>query len=117
MASTSDVQREIISQDLKEFITERDSVVKSDIKNWVTKVVLGQILIFIPGMCTALFFLGGIYTKIDTSLALQQQQQSELGKRGQWMAERQRWEDRVEQWAIPKGFVPPRYRTGDERDD
>ena len=44
-------------------------------------------------------------------LDILKKQQTELEKRGVWMNERERWEQGIEQWAAPKGFVPPRYRN------
>ena len=108
MPDKDDIKADIRVADLKAFVVERDNAVETRMKLWVIGATLTQVLALVP----VIFFLGGIYSKIDASLDLQNQQQTELNKRGEWMQERQRWEDSVEMWAVPKGYVPPRYRTG-----
>lgn len=95
---------------LKEDIDRRiDSKIDSAVtkmKFWVVSAVLTQIVALLP----VIFFLGGIYSTNSDALRSIQKLQTTIDSRGQWMSERERWEQGVEQWAKPKGFEPPRYR-------
>ena len=75
-------------------------------KFWVISAVLTQIVAMSP----VIFFLGGIYNTNTTALEMLRKQQALLEKRGDWMNERERWEQSMEMWAEPKGYQPPRYR-------
>ena len=61
-------------------------------------------------MLPVIFFLGGIYSTNTAALDSIRKVQTVLEKRGAWMSERERFEQAVEQWAEPKGYVPPRYQ-------
>ena len=82
-----------------------DSAV-AKMKFWVVSAVLTQVLAMIP----VIFFLGGIYSTNSDALAMLQKLQVVIEKRGNWMNERVQWEQSMETWAEPKGYVPPRYR-------
>ena len=75
-------------------------------KFWVISAVLTQIVAMSP----VIFFLGGIYNTNSAALDMLRKQQVLLEKRGEWMSERERWEQSVELWAEPRGYQPPRYR-------
>lgn len=97
----------------RHLLAEVDSRIKAQVeamgdrlKLWVLGGILTQIVMVLP----IIFFLGGIYSTNNATLELIRKQQATLERRGGWMSERERWEQGVEQWAGPKGFVPPRYR-------
>jgi hypothetical protein len=101
-------KREITS--LKEDL-ERDIDVKIDsavtrMKFWVISAVLAQVVPLVP----IIFLLGGIYATNNAALELMKKQQEVLESYGARMNERDIWQQGVEQWAGPKGFVPPRER-------
>ena len=75
-------------------------------KFWVISAVMTQVVAMLP----IIFFLGGIYNTNNTALEMLRKQQGLLEKRGEWMNQRDRWEQSIEQWAEPKGYQPPRYR-------
>ncbi len=95
-----------IAADIKDYIDERDSLVEERVKSWLTRAVLVQIVALLP----VIFFLGGIYQQNGAALKILEQQQAELTRRGNWMSERERWEQAVEQqWPGRSAFNPPRY--------
>lgn len=95
---------------LEEKIDAEMQSVLTKMKFWIVSAVLTQVLALSP----IVFFLGGIYNTNNAALELLQKQQSVLDKRGEWISERERWEQSVEMWAGPKGYQPPRYRGGPE---
>lgn len=96
-----------LKKDLESDIDVKIDNAVTRMKFWVISAVLTQLLAMLP----VIFFLGGIYSTNNAALAILNKQQAEIERRGQWMNERERWEQGVEQWAAPKGFVPPRYRS------
>ena len=85
--------------------TKIDAAV-TKMKFWVISAVLTQIVAMLP----VIFFLGGIYNTNATALDMLRKQQAVIEKRGEWMNQRERWEQSIEMWAEPKGYAPPRYR-------
>ena len=98
---------EKLKKDLEHDIdTKIDSAV-TRMKFWVISAVLTQVVALLP----VIFFLGGIYNSNNQALDLMRKQQSMLEQRGVWMSERERWEQSIETWAEPKGYVRPQYRA------
>lgn len=98
---------EALKKALEQDIDSKIDAAVTRMKFWVISAVLTQVITFLP----VIFFLGGIYTSNNQALELMQKQQTVLEKRGAWMNERERWEQGIEQWAGPQGFVPPRYKA------
>jgi len=100
-----------LSDELKDYINDRDKSVEQRVKFWVVGAALTNVLALLP----VIFFLGGIYQNANASLDLLKEQQKELAQRGLWMQDRERFELAVELWAEPKGFKAPKYiRRGGE---
>ena len=108
MSQDLETRLSIIVKDFKDYVDVRDQHVETRVKYWVVAATLAQIVALIP----IIFFLGGIYNNANASLDILKNQQAELVRRGNWMVDRQIWEDRVEQWAVPKGLHPPRSSNG-----
>ena len=103
-----------IHEDLESLKAEIDRQMDAKIDAAVTKMkfwVISAVLTQIAAMLPVIFFLGGIYSTNAAALSILEKQQGELERRGAWMNEREKWEQSVEGWAGPKGFVPPRYRN------
>ena len=98
---------EALKIDLHKQIDTKIDAAVTKMKFWVISAVLTQIAAMLP----VIFFLGGIYSTNAAALDILEKQQSVLEQRGAWMNEREKWEQSVEGWAGPKGFVPPRYRS------
>lgn len=99
----------VLSQEVEHIDAHIDRKIEtavSKMKFWVVSAVLTQIVALLP----MIFFLGGIYSTNNAALEILKKQQSEMDRRGTWMHERERWEQGVETYLIPKGFNPPRYR-------
>lgn len=58
----------------------------------------------------AAYYIGGISQQMNDALDTIKDQQLILAGRGEWMNRRESWEQEVERWAEPKGFLPPRER-------
>lgn len=101
---------EALKNDLERQVDTKIDAAVTKMKFWVISAVLTQILAMLP----VIFFLGGIYSTNNAALAILEKQQAILEKRGAWMTERERVEQALEQWAEPKGYVPPRYRSAPE---
>lgn len=100
-----------ITDELKEYIDQRDNAVEARIKLWIFGAILANVL----GMVPVIFFLGGIYADGRTAVELLEAQQAELTQRGVWMQDRERWEMSVEMWARDQGYEPPRYSRDPRR--
>ena len=98
---------EKLKEQLDHRIDSKIDAAVTKMKFWVISAVLTQIVAMLP----VIFFLGGIYTTNTAALDSIRKVQTVLEKRGTWMSERERFEQAVEQWAEPKGYVPPRYRS------
>ena len=102
-----------LHDDIEQLKKELDHRIDSKIDAAVTKMkfwVISAVLTQIVAMLQVIFFLGGIYTTNTAALDSIRKLQAVLEQRGVWMSERERFEQAVEQWAVPKGYVPPRYR-------
>ena len=97
-----------ITEELKDYINQRDNAVEQRIKIWVVGSVLANLIALVP----VIFFLGGIYADGRTAVKLLEEQQTELRQRGAWMQDRERWELAIEYWAQEQGFKPPKYKRG-----
>lgn len=95
-----------LTDEIKEFIKERDSSVETRVKFWVVAAALSHVIALIP----IIFFLGGIYANANASLKLLNDARVQLSRNSAWMHEREKWEIAVEAWAKPQGFTPPPYR-------
>ena len=102
-----------VPEQLRQLEARIDAKIDSKIDAAVTKMkfwVISAVLTQIVAMSPVIFFLGGIYNTNNTALDLLRKQQSVIEKRGDWMNEREKWEQSMELWAGPKGYEPPRYR-------
>ena len=103
-----------VPEQLRQLEARIDAKIDSKIDAAVTKMkfwVISAVLTQIVAMSPVIFFLGGIYNTNNTALDLLRKQQSVIEKRGDWMNEREKWEQSMELWAGPKGYQPPRYRS------
>ncbi len=98
-------------RELKEFVIREDKLTEERVMARLTKIILFQLLAALMPAAVVIWQLAGINANANASLDLLKHQQDELDKRAKWMQERQRWEDSVEMWAGPKGYIPPRYKT------
>ena len=94
-----------LTEELKEYIDQRDTAVEHRIKLWVFGSILTQIIALLP----VIFFLGGIYSDGRSAVKMLEEQQNELRQRGTWMQDRERWEMTIEIWAKQNGYEPPRH--------
>lgn len=102
-----------LHDDIEQLKRELDHRIDSKIDSAVTKMkfwVISAVLTQIVAMLPVIFFLGGIYTTNTAALDSIRKLQAVLEQRGVWMNERERFEQSIEQWAVPKGYEPPRYR-------
>lgn len=101
-----------ITDDLKEYIDQRDTAVEQRIKLWI----LGSILTQLLAMAPIVFFLGGIYSDGRAAVELLQNQDEEIAAIRTAQRERERWQLSIEIWAKSKGYEPPDFpnsrRTG-----
>ena len=95
-----------LKADIERDIERKIDAAVTKMKFWVISAVLTQVAAMLP----VIFFLGGIYSTNTAALDSIRKLQTVLEQRGVWMSERERFEQAVEQWAEPKGYVPPRYR-------
>ena len=95
-----------LKADIERDIERKIDAAVTKMKFWVISAVLTQVAAMLP----VIFFLGGIYTTNTAALDSIRKLQTVLEQRGAWMSERERFEQAVEQWAEPKGYVAPRYK-------
>lgn len=106
MSTTSEAEASLIAK-LEARMDEKISAAETKIKYWFIVGLLSLLVTYLP----IIFFLGGIYSTGNQAVEMIGKQQALLEKRGDWMDERERWEQGIENWATPKGFTPPRYRS------
>lgn len=94
-----------VADNIIAYIAEREAIVEGRVKAWLTRQMLVQLVAAVP----VIFLLGMIAADGRAGLALLREQAAELDRRGNWMNERERWEQAMETWAVDEGFVPPRY--------
>lgn len=94
-----------LSPEDKEFIQREDASLRLSLENRLTKVVLGQIVSALP----VIFFLGGIYFEGKSAVEMLKNQQQQAAITQTWMQEREQASNRLEEWAVTKGYNPGRY--------
>lgn len=94
------------NQHVDKRIDERVDTAIAKLKLWLFGSLLANVACLLP----IIFFLGGIYSTNSSALQNLEKQQAVIAARGDWMAERESWEQAVEIWAGPQGFRPPRER-------
>lgn len=98
----------------RHLLAEVDLRIKTQVDAAVDRVklwVLGSVVTQLIGLVPVIFFLGGIYSTNTATLDLIKEQQVAMKNRGEWMNELERRQTSVEQWAKPKGYEPPTYRS------
>lgn len=80
-------------------ITERLAAHQSKVENRMMRWFIAQFI----GIAIAAFFLGGLYMQMARIPTV-------LEARGDWMSNKDSWQQAINAWAEPQGFKPPAER-------
>lgn len=100
-----DAQRsyeQMMNDDMKSYIDQRDTVVEQKIKLWIMSSVLAQVFVFIP----VIFLLGGIYSNANSSLAILKEEQATAVVVNNRLDAVEARQQELRAWAKTEGFRP-----------
>ena len=105
-ASTDRNISESDKHELKEYVDNAVRSSKQDMKVWLMGSIMASALtVAVPGV-GMVFYLGSISNKLDAAFMTQEEQQTIIEARGEWMQRRNRSEESLVAWARTKGYIP-----------
>ena len=93
--------------ELKEYVDNAVRSSKQDMKVWpMGSIMASALTVAVPGI-GMVFYLGSISNRPDAAFLTQDEQQTIIEARGEWVQRRNRSEESIVSWAKTKGYVPP----------